>query len=269
MFKIPYIPTDTDKIHYQKNGFLVLRNMLTKEECEYIIALSYEIANDDYAAFMNPDRLDYVLAQNIEILNSAIDSSLKQKTLIIEKLKYISNYFSNLANRVDFINILEFLKDREIALTMTQYLYKQAKSKYASQAWEPHQDNAYPLTNDGYITTNFFLRNADRDNGTLYVYPKSHLNGLLDFDHQQSYREKSGSNPGNITRFNPDNYEKLDIDFNVGDLLIMNGNLIHGSYSNNSSRSRPLYSCSYVVHGQGFVPGQNASRRVIKSNFGY
>ena len=61
-----------------------------------------------------------------------------------------------------------FLKSR--ASRLPKYARKvddvaPAGSKYASQAWTPHQDNAYPRNKNGkYITTNFFFREANIEN---------------------------------------------------------------------------------------------------------
>ena len=47
-------------------------------------------------------------------------------------------------------------------------LFKEANTRYASQAWNPHQDNIYTQNNSKlsngfttqYLTTNFFLADA-------------------------------------------------------------------------------------------------------------
>ena len=46
--------------------------------------------------------------------------------------------------------------------------------------------------------------------------------------------------------------------------MVLDGNVIHGSYENNSNLSRPLFSASFIAVGESFVPGRNASRRIFK-----
>ena len=82
---------------------------------------------------------------------------------------------------------------------MSQMLFKEVNSRYASQAWNPYQDNSYPRNetinsanglNTQYITTNFFLEDANKENGTLYVYPGSHKLGLLEVQIRKCRTEK-------------------------------------------------------------------------------
>jgi len=114
-----------------------------------------------------------------------------------------------------------------------------------------------------YITTNLFLESANVENGTLYAFPGTHLEGLLPSEDVVSYRENPGSNPGR-TVLVPSKYEKVDLEFQKGDMLILHGDLIHGSHPNQSSRSRPMLSMSYISEGESFIPGETAKRRVIK-----
>ena len=44
---------------------------------------------------------------------------------------------------------------------------------------------------------------------------------------------------------------------------MLNGNCIHGSYPNNSNRSRPWFSSCYITEGEEFVVGNSSKREVI------
>ncbi|MBF0332760.1 MAG: phytanoyl-CoA dioxygenase family protein, partial [Alphaproteobacteria bacterium] len=62
----------------------------------------------------------------------------------------------------------------------------------------------------------------------------------------------------------PAHYEKRDLIVAKGTMLVMHGNLIHGSYANRSpDRSRPMLSMSFIPEGEPFVPGATAQRKVI------
>lgn len=141
-------------------------------------------------------------------------------------------------------------------------IFKEKKTKYSLQSWMPHQDNSYPKNKNGeYITINIFMENSDMTNGTLYIYEKSHKNGIYDYDRRISYREKD-SKPGNTVKML--NFKKKNLIFKKGDLLILHGNLVHGSHPNKSkTRSRPLYSVSYMPKGERFIPGLNAQRKIV------
>ena len=46
-------------------------------------------------------------------------------------------------------------------------------------------------------------------------------------------------------------------------IVILNGNCIHGSYPNNSSRSRPWFSSCYISEGEDFYIGKSSQREKI------
>lgn len=164
------------------------------------------------------------------------------------------------------VSILESLQGGEVVGLMSQVLFKEVGTQYAGQAWNPHQDNSYNRSPYGtYITINIFLADADRNNGTLYIYPGSHTEGLLEARPVVSYREGIGENPGNMVDLPPFyRGREVDLNFKKGDMLILHGEVIHGSYPNlSATRSRPLFSISYMTRGVDFVPGRNANRTPI------
>lgn len=214
---------------YHDSGYLVAESLFSAEECDSMLSEFEKHADADYSAILNLDR------RVPEI------GDIMRKKKIIE--------------------ILEHLQGREIVGLMSQMLFKKAGSKYASQAWNPHQDNAYPQAAPGaYITINVFFEDADQENGCMYIYPGSHQEGLLPFKPTVSYREAQGINPGNSVDV-PEAYEKRDLIVKKGDMLVLHGDVIHGSYPNISeTRSRPLFSISYIPKGEYFIPGRNANR---------
>lgn len=217
---------------YRENGYLVVANLLSDDVCEAIRAACRAHADEKFSAILNLDR-------------------------IVPALRGVMKHPA-------VVEIVETLQEAEVVGLMTQVLFKEVGSPYASQAWNPHQDNAYPQAPDGaYVTVNLFLADADADNGGMYVYPGSHREGSLPFKPTVSYRERVGANPGNTCEV-PPQYERLDLKVPGGSLLVLHGNLIHGSYPNRSlTRSRPLFSISYLTKGAPFLPGNTARREVI------
>lgn len=278
---------------YHENGYLVVSNVFSGAECDEVLRRIRPYANKDFAAIMNPDRPEYLLAQFTKcryamkdesdgnrigefvdkisiVLKNSSDSSMMAGILglNVSELETALDSSAFLRERVmrdpKTADILETLQKREVVALMSQMLFKEAGTRYANQAWRPHQDNSYPQNqNAQYITTNLFLADADRENGTLYIYPESHKLGLLKSDKTLSYREAK-TNPGNKTMM-PAEWEDrhVDVNFKKGDLLVLHGNCIHGSYPNSSSRSRPLYSCSLISEGEYFYPGPHARRMEI------
>lgn len=255
--------TQEQKDFYYKNGFLIIKKVIDEESCDFFYENIKKFSNDDYSAIMNPDRFDFLISQSYENLNKF--NFLRERVAYLEEAKKVSKMCFELLKDEKAVQILEELQNKEVCGLMSQMLFKEAGSKYSTQAWQPHQDNAYPKNKNGqYITVNFFLKNANKKNGSIYAYKCSHLEGIYDHEEKPSYREKAGTNPGNII---PDqilsNFEKVDLNFEKGDMLVLHGDCVHGSYPNYSERSRPLFSCSYITKGEDFIPGKNAQRKII------
>ena len=218
-----------------QNGFVVISNILSKENCDNLYSACAKHANEDFAAIHSIER------------DPPEGYGVKE-------------VWDVMCNRA-IINILDTLKTSQVGVVGSQILFKKAGTRYADQAWNPHQDNSYPQTCRGaYTTTNIFLEDADPENGGLYIYPGSHREPLLPFVPTESFREKKGANPGNTVEV-PSKYKKVDLYVKKGDMLVLHGHCIHGSYLNKSNRSRPLFSANYVPRGELFISGRNSKRK--------
>lgn len=215
---------------YKDNGYLVVQDLFTPQEAEEMLKTCERLAGQDYKAVLNPDRTVPELRQ------------------VMKDPRVVS--------------ALEELQGNEVVGLMSQIFYKQVRSPFASTAWNPHQDNAYPQAEDAsYITINIFLQDTDPENGGMYVYPGSHRETILPFEPVPSY--EAGKNPGNKITV-PGAYQKVDLSIPQGGILFLHGHLIHGSHPNVSKdRNRTLYSCCYATKGKSFLPGRTAHRMVI------
>ena len=217
-------------------------------------------------AIMNPDRFDFLIAQTFE--NLIVGLSLSERVDMVSNQKVLKMTFNIMSNKIA-LNILETLqKAKSCRIDVTNVFFKEANTDMSGV--ESHQDNIYTQNNSKlsngfttqYLTTNFFLADASIDNGSLYVYPGSHKFGLFDAVNKVSYREQGGFNPGNkISEAILSKFNKVDCVFKKGDLLILNGNCIHGSYPNNSNSSRPLLSVSYISEGETFIAGKTQEEK--------
>ena len=214
---------------YDLNGYLVLDDIITKDECAKAIKVFEGYADERFSAIMNLDREDKLVRELVML--------------------------------PELINAVEQLQRWEVDSVMSQMLFKKAGSNYAGQAWNPHQDNSYPqIPYPLNITTNLFLTDADPENGGMYLFPGSQREPLVQYIPTISHRETPGTNPGNTIQV-PSQYNQEDLIAKAGAVLIMNSHLMHGSYPNNSrTRSRPLFSVSYVTKGVDVPYGNNAKR---------
>jgi len=258
-----HIITQTDIDFYNENGCLIIKGALPLEKVDDYRERIRLHANSDFAAIMNPDRFEFLVAQSDWMFGG--DSSLPDKVKYIEFCRETSQATEFFFKHSNIVSVLEALQGEEIVGLMTQMLFKEAQSKYAHQAWNPHQDNAYPQNkNSKYVTINIWLEDADIENGTLYIYPGSHKNGIYEFEKKTSYREVDNSPGHKISDEILNSFEKVDVTFKKGDMIVMNGNMIHGSYPNVSKeRNRPFLSCCYISKGEKFNPGYNSQKKPI------
>ncbi len=227
----PYHLTDEQVQFWENNGYLVIEGLFSSQECDAIDGIHRARADKDFKGLINVDRE-------------------------VEEIR-------NLMKAPKVVSIVTALKGgREIVGLMTQIMFKEAGSAH-SFGWNPHQDNAYPQSENGeYFTINIPLVDQDLENGCMYVYPGSHREGTFPFAPTLSY--EAGKNPGNTI---PDDilkrYRRVDLVMKQGAGLLLHGDVIHGSHNNLSDRSRPMFSMCYIPKGVPFVSGNTAKRMEI------
>jgi len=247
--------TEEQILFYRENGYLIVNDVLTAEEARTYNQYIRRHANRDFAAIINPDRYEDLHTQDERV----------KSDLTIEEIQETVEFSQYVMKHPDIVAILERLQEKEVIGLSSQFIFKEALSSYSSQAWLPHQDGWYPGDKKGeYITINWFLRDTDVENGTIYVYPGSNKVGLQDASPRKSFREDPGSNPGSDCEI-PEEYldKKTDVIIPGNSVVILHGHCIHGSYPNNSNRSRPWYSCCYITKGEDYLVGKNAKRKEI------
>jgi ectoine hydroxylase-related dioxygenase (phytanoyl-CoA dioxygenase family) len=167
------------------------------------------------------------------------------------------------------LKFMEILHKEEVSGLTSQYLFKRPNTKYGKQSWVPHQDNAYPKAPHGHYTiVHLALDASNQNNGGLVFWKGSHVEPILPYIYKKSWMEESDpdgiARPGWEIKNIPNQYQKINIELNPGDLCFMHGHLIHGSQSNNSSDlSREQYSMGYCVSGSPFLEGVTSKKRVF------
>lgn len=263
---------------YNDNGYLVVEGLFSSAECDEIMEKVARHATKEYACILNMHRKSKLAQQDPrektqEVLREIEETS--ELTLSLMKDRRIVSILDQLQEQTmreygrSATGLAEKFISREHLGLMSMILFKKPETQYAGQAWNVHQDNAYTKNPYGlYITAGLFLEDVDKENGPIFVYPRSHKEGILPFTSQPSYREGKGEQPGNITRI-PEKYKGTEVDVlgKKGAVMFMSGNTLHGSHSNKSqTKSRPIYTNTYIPNGEEFLPGSTASRVPIPLN---
>lgn len=235
-----YIPSREQILFYRKNGYLVVPDVLTSDQCDRMNEIFEKYAKDhndkEFKGIMNLDREDY-------------------------RIRNLLCYYK-------IVLTLDALQDAEVVGLQSMFLFKKAGTAYSPQAWNPHQDNAYVRAPHGmYLTGNIPFADQDKENGCMFIYPGSHRENLLEAEFFKSFHEEKGKNPGHdVTKALPSDYKAIDLPMKKGSLLVLHGNVVHGSYPNTSKdRDRPMILIPYGTKGiseqPNFLPGKIAERK--------
>lgn len=229
-------------LFYRKNGYLIIPAVLSGNQCDRMNEIFEQRAvsvnpetgkpyDPEYKGIMNLDRDDY-------------------------RIRHLLCYYR-------IVLVLDILQDAEVVGLQSMFLFKKAHSP---QAWNPHQDNAYPRAPWGmYLTGNIPFSDQDKENGCMFIYPGSHMENLLPAEFFKSFHEERDKNPGHdLSKSLPLDYKPVDIPMEKGSLLVLHGNVAHGSYPNHSNRNRPMILIPYGTKGitrhPNFIPGRTGKR---------
>ena len=136
-------------------------------------------------------------------------------------------------------SVLRTLLEDEPIAAQTMFYFKPPGAR--GQAL--HQDNFYLRVAPGTcIGAWLAIDNATPENGGLFVVPKSHQLDIICptiADLSQSFVSDRVLVPAG--------YQEASLSLNAGDMLFFHGNLIHGSYPNNSKTLfRRAFICHYI-----------------------
>ena len=246
---------------FKKNGYVILKKLYSEKDCNSILKHLNSIADESFSQIINMHRSEFLIIQNIKKINKF--KFLADKYNYIKSLEHISKVLLKYLKKKIFIRKIRRLYDNKIIVGLqSQTIFKKPKSSFGKQQYLPHQDNSYAKNkNNLFFTTHLFLEKSNKNNGSLYVYEKSHNLGLLKFNKTKSYgNSKKAGNKIQMSQINK-NYRLKTIVADPGDVLFMHGNLIHGSYVNKSkNKSRTTFSLCCIPKGENYIKGRNACR---------
>ena len=226
--------TSTQIDFYDDFGYLIVPNVYDVRDCQTVIQAADEFADDDFSVCLNIHRKSF--------------------------------FFMDIARDHVLVEMAKSVQRHDIVGLNDQYLYKKPGTKYAKQAWVPHQDSVMAGTKQGtYVQLHIFLEDHNKNNGGIYFYPGSHRLGHLSYDYKLSSKEESDydgqTRPGWECQV-PEGYERRDVVATAGSVCLQHGNIIHGSYPNQTvDQARCQYTVAYLNKGASFNPGRS-SRKV-------
>ena len=231
--------TDEDVEAYNRDGYLILPSVLSEATLDLLKEKGAPFGDaPDYPVVLNIHRKQRIFGELM----------LHDKMLAMMKKIHAFDCFG---------------------LT-SQYFFKKPGSKYAKQSWRPHQDNAYPKAEHGaYTVVHLTVDPSGPENGGLVFWRGSHVEPILEYDYKKSWREEPDDDgiarPGWMILDMPNTYERVELDAPAGSLIIMHGNLIHGSSPNFSeSMTRRQYSMAYLTQNSNYFKGVTSVKQPFR-----
>lgn len=203
--------------YFNENGYLVVENLLSKDQVKQGVDAIDEILNSENA----------VKAYEMEPGDQSTVRRIWSPTAKHQT-------FEKMAAEPKLLDIIESLIGKDI---MFHYSKLNMKGPKVGSVVEWHQDfSYYPHTNSDLLTALIFLDDATIENGCLRVVPGSNKNGLASHEVDGFFR-------GKVSNVNETNAIHLEVP--AGSVVFLHCLTLHASAINQSAKSRRTFLPAY------------------------
>jgi len=232
-----YTLTEKQKEFFDENGYLLLKNVFSRQEIDII-----RKDMDDFAGDLVTNYLDMHYYNNIQRVHRG------------KKMCDIGDQICN---------------DRAIPIGSIAFFCKPNNEFENGSTW--HQDNyAGKSTPGSYINLALVVDDADESNGALKVVPGSHKLGDLpcnpkaNFSRDEKGRLYNSAPIGNNCEL-PAGLPIVQLEYEAGDVFLVHGLTVHKAEKNtHPTRWRRTIYFVYVKNGEPFWPGWTAKRCLLE-----
>lgn len=226
------------KKEFEENGFVILKNVFSKEKLHEIRKLQEEIENyanqgleDPFLPWSMPHRNDQGVFYDLYQRHPAFQEMAKNETIL---------------------DCLESVLGKNIYLYDNSLVYK-PKGKKNDVAW--HQDFISRPDEPLKIIVWMAIDDVTKENGTVQVIPGSHKQGHLPW-HRVS--GETHHDRVDMEYVEKDKDKIIYAELEAGDVLLFNMLVLHGSDEVNTDIPRRVFRCSYQsMEKKIFTPRQS------------
>jgi len=245
--------------YYQENGYVVIRDVIAKEDCNNLILEFYRSIKKSKQYFYRQTSSGLAEINIFNSNNLMINSILNIQDINRSKFGiFVNKSFDIFSNNI-LINIVSSIFSCKPVIVQSMYFE-------GNPATWAHQDTYYLDSSNpiGILAAWIALEDIDPNAGRFYIYPGSHL---LDIQ----------KNTGDINfSYNHEEYKKHIVEIinknklqiripqlNAGDILLWSSKTIHGSMSTvDSSKSRNSLTVHYLPTNSELIAFQSIKRKL-------
>ena len=257
------LPINNDMLNFwNENGYLIIENFKTEEECDSLIERSKELIEEQ--DFFNQQSVFDTVSQSHNDDSYFLESGDKIRFFFEEKAvlndeniknnkQYIVNKIGHALHDLDD-NFIQFSKNDDLdkiakaigfeypQLLQSMYIFKQPKIGGEVVC---HQDSTFLITEpESTVGFLFALEDANKENGCLQVASGGHKGPLRKLF-------KRDNNKMEMIELSNEPFPETDtfVEVKKGSLVLLHGRLPHYSCENKSSKSRHAYTL-HVIEGK-------------------
>jgi len=258
---------------WNDNGYLIIENFKTNEECDKLINRSKELIdeqefnnqqsvfdtvtqshNDDKYFLESGDKIRFFFEEKANLDKENIKSN---KQYMVNKIGHalhdLDKKFIQFSKNDDLDKIAKAIGFEDPLLIQSMYIFKQPKIGGEVVC---HQDSTFLIT-DPESTVGFWfaLEDANRENGCLQVASGGHKGPL-----RKLFKRKN--NKMKMEELSKEPFPETDtfVEVKKGSLVLLHGRLPHYSCENTSEKSRHAYTL-HVIEGKSKYSDYNWLQR--------
>ena len=257
------LPMTVNMVNFWKdNGYLIIENFKTNEECDELIQRSKELIeeqdfnnqqsvfdtisqthNDDNYFLESGDKIRFFFEEKANLSENNIKTN---KQYIVNKIGHalhdLDDKFINFSKTEDLDNIAKAIGFKNPLLLQSMYIFKQPKIGGEVVC---HQDSTFLITEpESTVGFWFALEDANKENGCLQVASGGHKGPLRKLFKRENNKMK-------MEELSNEPFPQTDtfVEVKKGSLVLLHGRLPHYSCENKSLNSRHAYTL-HVIDGK-------------------
>ena len=257
------LPLNTEMLNFwNENGYLIIENFKTKDECDILIKRSKELIdeqdfinqksvfdtvsqshNDDSYFLDSGDKIRFFFEERANLNEENIN---KNKQYIVNKIGHalhdLDEKFIQFSKTDDLDLLARAIGFHDPLLLQSMYIFKQPKIGGEVVC---HQDSTFLITEpESTVGFWFALEDANRENGCLQVASGGHKGSLRKLF-------KKENNKMEMVDLSDEPFPETNtfVEVKKGTLVLLHGRLPHYSCENKSKKSRHAYTL-HVIDGK-------------------